>query len=251
MRQYREYAQWQQASATSTAQDGAPRYRQRKLDGAREFEMPNDHRHPERYCRPYSGHGYVSGSDLAAPVTALAAATRSTPFTVTLPAFYVLARTLTGDTDLAIRAFTAGRNELEFQNTTGLFLNCAPFRTGIAGCTSFRDIVRAARETFIDAVAYELPVNVLEQAFPGFIKPREDPRTSQFIISDMPSPAGGDPVLPIAGGARDVCRALPQEDESHDIPSGVVWYLGTSPDELAGYVLYNLDEFKGGHTGGG
>jgi hypothetical protein len=67
----------------------------------------------------------------------------------------------------------------------GLFLNCVPLRTDIAGCATFRDIVLATRETFIDAMAYELPVNVIEQAFPGFIKSREDLRTSQFIISDI------------------------------------------------------------------
>src|SRR6202044_3662255 len=34
MRQYREYAAWQRANATSTAEDGAPAYWRRKLDGA-------------------------------------------------------------------------------------------------------------------------------------------------------------------------------------------------------------------------
>jgi hypothetical protein len=59
----------------------------------------------------------------------------------------------------------------------GLFLNCVPFRTEIAGCTSFRDIVARTKETCIDAYAHELPVNVIEQAFPDFIKSREDLRT--------------------------------------------------------------------------
>ena len=242
MRQYREYAQWQRASATSTAEDGAPRYWQQKLDGAREFEVPNDHGHPDRYSRPYSGHGYAWESDVAAAADALATATRSTLFTVTLAAFYVLGNALTGETDLSIRALTAGRNELEFQNTMGLFLNCVPFRTDIAGCASFRDIVVATRETFLDALAYELPINVLEQAFPDFMKPREDLRTSLFLLSDTPQSSGGDPVLPIADGARQVHKGLSQDEENHDVPSGVVWHLGAGPDELVGYVLYNLDE---------
>ena len=69
----------------------------------------------------------------------------------------------------------------------GLFLNVVPFRTEIADCTSFRDIVLNTKETFIDAMANELPVNVLEQTFPDYIKSREDTRTSQFIISDTSS----------------------------------------------------------------
>src|SRR5215469_5040755 len=35
MRQYREYAEWQRANATSTAEDGAPAYWRHQLDGAR------------------------------------------------------------------------------------------------------------------------------------------------------------------------------------------------------------------------
>jgi hypothetical protein len=126
----------------------------------------------------------------------------------------------------------------------GLFLNCVPFRTDIAGCATFRDVVVATRETFVDAMAYELPVNVIEQSFPDFTKSREDLRTSQFIISDTPSQHGDDPVFPIAEGARPVGRQLSQGDEHHDIPSGMVWNLAAQPSgELNGGVQFNLDEF--------
>jgi condensation enzyme len=245
VRQYREYAAWQRANATSTADDGAPAYWQHKLDGAREFTMPNDHGHPESYSRPYSLHVHDIEPEVMTAASALATATRSTLFTVELAAFYVLACTITGHTDLAIRAFTAGRSELEFQNTMGLFLNCVPFRTDIAGCTSFRDIVMATKETFIDAIAYELPVNVIEQTFPDFIKSREDLRTSQFIIANQQGQFGDDAALPIAEGARAVSRqALPGAAEHHDIPSGTVWNLYTEPSGgLNGSVLFNRDEF--------
>src|SRR3984957_3486820 len=245
MRQYREYAQWQRATATSTAEDGAPAYWQHKLDGAREFTVPNDHGHPESYSRPYSLHVHDIEPEVMEAASALATATRSTLFTVELAAFYVLAHQLTGTTDLAIRAFTAGRSELEFQNTMGLFLNCVPFRTDIAGCTSFRDIVKATRETFIDAIAYELPVNGIEQTFPDFIKSREDLRTSQFIIANQQGQFGDDAALPIEAGARAVSRqALPGAAEHHDIPSGTEWNLYTEPSGgLHGSVLFNRDEF--------
>ncbi len=244
MRQYHEYAASQRASATSTADDGAPAYWQRKLDGAREFTMPNDREHPDSYSQHYSLHVHGIEPEIMNAASALATATRGTLFTVMLSAFYVLACQLNGDTDLAIRAFTTGRNDLEFHNTMGLFLNCVPFRTDIAGCASFRDIVLATRETFIDAMAYELPVNVIEQSFPDFIKSRDDLRTSQFIISDTPSSPGEAPVFTIAKGARQVSRQLSQEEEHHDIPSGTVWYLTAAfHGELSGAVQYNLDEF--------
>ncbi len=244
LRQYREYAQWQRANATSTAEDGAPRYWQHKLDGAREFTMPNDHGHPESYSRPYSQHVHIIEADLMAAASALATATRSTLFTVMLSAMYVLAHQLTGSTDLAIRAFSAGRTELEFHDTMGLFLNCVPYRTDIAGCASFREVVLQTRETFIDAMAYELPVNVIEQTFPDFLRSRENLRASQFILSYTQSEPGDDPVFPIAEGARMVLRRLSQDAEHHDIPSGTVWNLSDElSGEMVGGVQFNLDEF--------
>src|ERR1700722_4441172 len=195
VRQYREYAEWQRASATSSAEDGAPAYWHDKLGGAREFNMPNDHGHPDSYSRPYSQHAHVIEADVMAKASPLAAASRTSVFPVLLSAFYVLAHQITGATDLTIRAFTAGRDVEEFHNTMGLFLNCVPFRTDIAGCTSFRDIVAHAKETFIDAIAHELPVNWIEQAFPDFIKARDDLGTSQFFISCHESHEGDDVIF--------------------------------------------------------
>jgi hypothetical protein len=244
MRQYREYAAWQRAIATSTAQDGAPAYWQRKLDGAREFTIPNDHGHPASYSRPYSQHVHGVEPDIMTGVSALAAATRSTQFTVMLSAFYILAHELIGSTDLTIRAFTAGRDELQFENTMGLFLNCVPYRTDIGDCTSFRDIVLATRETFVDAMTHELPVNVIEQRFPGLVKSREDLRTSQFIIANQQGQLGEDLPITIAGGARATGDGLLEGQEVHDIPSGTVWNLSMQPSGgLNGGVLFNLDEF--------
>src|SRR5271170_4158073 len=129
VRQYREYAQWQRDSAASSAEDGAPSYWREKLQGAREFTMPNDRAHPETYSRPYSLYLHNIGADVMTAASTLATTTRSTLFTILLSACYVLAHKITGETDLAIRAFTAGRDELRFQDTMGLFINLVPFRT--------------------------------------------------------------------------------------------------------------------------
>jgi hypothetical protein len=244
VRQYREYAAWQEANAASPAEDGAPAYWQDKLHGAREFTLPNDHGHPDSYSRPYSLHVHIIDADVITGASALATATRSTLFTVLLSAIYILAHKITGTTDPAIRAFTAGRDEEQFHNTMGLFLNVVPFRTSLADCTSFRDIVMHTRDTFIDAIAHELPVNVIEQAFPGFITSREDLRTSQFIIANGVSLFGDDLILPIAEGAREISERLLQEPVHHDVPSGLVWNLSVVPSgDLNGGILFHLDEF--------
>jgi condensation enzyme len=244
MRQYREYAEWQRASAASTADDGALRYWADKLDGASEFLIPNDHGHPERYSRPYSLHVFTIEADTMAAATVLANAARGTLFTVMLSAIYVLANQLTGATDLTVPAITAGRNELQFHNTMGLFLNVLPFRTEIADCTSFRDVILKTRETFLDAMAHELPAGVIEQTFPDYIRPREDTRLSQLLISDTPAQYG-EMTLPIAEGAKEIGERLLEEAVTHDVPSGTVWYLSMELDgALYGGVQFNLEEFE-------
>ena len=243
MRQYREFAEWQRASA-STPDDGALKYWAEKLDGARETVMPNDHPHPDLYSRPYSMHVFGIDADTMAAATALATATRGTRFMVMLSAIYVLANQITGATDLTVPAITAGRNELQFHNTMGLFLNVLPFRTEIADCTSFRDVVLKTRETFIDAMANELPAGLLEQTFPAYTGSREDTRMSQLLIMQPPSQYG-EMILPIAEGAREIDEVLLEEAESSDILSGTEWHLTPQPDgAVNGSLHFNLDEFE-------
>ena len=245
MRQYREYVEWQRASAASTDDDGALKYWAEKLDGAREWVIPTDHGHPERYSRPYSLHVFSIDADTMAAAAVLANAIRGTRFIVMLSAIYVLANQITGATDLTVDAVTTGRNELAFHNTMGLFLNVLPFRTEIADCVSFRDVVLKTRETFIDAMAHELPAGLLEQTFPDYIRSREDTRMAQFLISDT-TPQDGAMTLPIAEGTKGLDERLPQDAETHDLPGGgTVWYLSMEPDGvLNGLVQFNLDEFQ-------
>ena len=117
-------------------------------------------------------------------------------------------------------------------------------RTDIADCTSFRDIIARTKETFIDAIAHELPVNVIEQTFPDFTKSRDDLRTSQFIISNTPSQLGADLIFPIAEGAREIEVRWLEEDGHRDIPSGTVWLVDwPSTGTLSGGIMFNLGEF--------
>jgi hypothetical protein len=243
MRQYREYVEWQRANAGSI-DDGALSYWATKLDGAREFVMPTDHGHPQRYSRPYSMHVFSIDADTMTAATALANATRGTLFVVVLSAIYILANRITGATDLTMDAVTGGRNEPAFHNTMGLFLNVLPFRTKIADCTSFRDVVLATRDTFLDAMANELPAGLLEQTFPDYIRSREDKRMAQFLISDTTS-TDGPMALPIAEGAKALDVPLPEDVETHDLPGGgTVWYVAMRPDRaMNGLVQFNPEEF--------
>ncbi len=116
------------------------------------FTIPNDHGHPDSYSSPYSLYNDTIDADVMSAASSLARRARTSTFTVLLSAFYVLAHNITGATDLAIRAFTSGRNEEQFQDIMGLLINVLPFRADLADWTSFRDILNRAKER-IDALA--------------------------------------------------------------------------------------------------
>ena len=244
VRQYREYAAWQRANAASTADDGAPAYWRRQLDGAREFTIPNDHGHPASYSRPYSMHVHSIEAEAMDGAAALATSARSTLFIVLLSAFYVLAHQLTGDTDLAIRAFTAGRDEEQFQDTMGLFLNCVPFRTDIGGCTSFRDIVLATRETFRRRDDPRAPGQRDRAGLPQLSPPHA--RTCGPASSSSPTSRGSSATTPFPSPTAPAPQPSRRwkDKKSTTSPAARSGTCTPSPSsELDADVLYNLDEF--------
>jgi len=244
MRQYREYVKWQRASGGSTPDDGALKYWAEKLDGGREFRIPNDYGRPDRYSRPFSLHVFSIEAGPIAAAADLATATRGTLFMVLLSAIYVLANQLTGATDLAVNVMTADRNEVQFHNTMGLFLSVVPFRTDIADCTRFRDVVLKTRETFIEAMAHALPVEAIVPTIPDYTSPRKDKRRSALVIVQPPALDSKIP-LPIAEGAKLLSELLLEETESSAISGGTAWHLNRRPDgSLGGAVQFNLDEFE-------
>ncbi len=243
VRQYRDYVAWQRAGDADADGGGALAYWREKLRGAREFTVPGDQVAPEIYSRPYSLTNYPVGADVVAAASELATASRSSLFMMLLAACYVLGYKITGATDLSIRAFTTGRNEPQFQDTMGLFMNLVPFRTDISACASFRDILAAARDTCVDAYAHEIAWGLLEQEIPEFTRSRrEDPLATEFILG-MFQPQFGDPVLPIAEGAQEIRDRILPEPEHPDIPRGLVWNLDLlTTGELVSGVLFNLDD---------
>jgi condensation enzyme len=241
VKQYREYAEWQRASA---ADDSAARqYWRDKLRGAHVLALPNDNPRPEFYSRPFSAHNYAVSAGEMAAASAVARQTRSSMFMVLLAAFSVFVYDMTGLTDPGIRAFTTGRNEPAFQHTMGLFLNLVPFRTDIGRCASFREILASTKDTCIEAYANEIPITVIEQDLPDFNSPHDDPENSQFVLGMFQAQAGAT-TLPVADGAEMIFkRTLPNEVTS-DIPTGMAWSMAIAGSgELVGNVVYNLDEF--------
>jgi hypothetical protein len=243
VKQYREFAQWQKSGAGAIP-DEVHRYWQVKLDGAHAAVLPGDRPQPAAYTRPFSAYNYFVDTAEMAPAVTFAQQARSSMFMVMMAAFYVFVHELTGRADSAIRALTFGRNEPQFHDTLGPFINFVPFRSDISACASFRDIVASTKDTCIDAYANEVPIIVIEHDVPDFNALHAVPGNSQLIVGMWQQQAGAESAVPIADGAHVIYKRELRSYETSDIPNGMVWNMAVGPaGDLAGNITYNVDEW--------
>ena len=242
VRQYREFAAWQQAEVARMGE--AREYWRDKLRGAQLLAVPRDRPAPEVYSRPFSMHKHAVGADEMAAAARLAVDMRSSMFMILMAAFSVFSYTLTGCPDPAIRSFTTGRDEPAFHHTLGLLMNSLLFRTDISQCASFREIVASTRNTCIEAYTHEVPIAVLRRDLPELSRPQEDPKKSPFTLGVFQSPHEAAAALPIADGAYPILKRLLPSSETADIPNGLLWSMDVAPSgALSSNIVCNLDEF--------
>jgi non-ribosomal peptide synthetase component F len=243
VRQYREFAAWQQARVTSPAAAADLQYWRERLDDARIFALPTDRPAPERHTQPCSAHNFAIGAEVMAAVSALGAAAGSATPVVLLAAFNVLAHQISGTTDPVIDTITTGRGEPTFHDTVGTFLNFLPLRTDVSDCASFRDILARTRQTCLDAAAHEIPIQHIEHAMPELMRPYENPMMSEFIVG-FSEPWSDGPAVRIADSSYEVQRRTLQEPVSSEIPHGLAWIMDILPSgEVSGSIQYNRDQF--------
>jgi condensation enzyme len=221
-------------------------YWREKLGDARRFALPADR--PVTSCaRPYRSQNFLLDADLMDAIGAMATSARASVFVVLLAAFNVLAHGITGTTDPAVNAMTAGRGERRFHDTVGSFLNFLTLRTDLASCGTFRDIVLTTRRTLLEAHTHELPIQDVERALPDLRNALENPRNCDFIFG-YTRPRFDLDDLALARGARPVRRL---EQASTQMPGGAAWTMATEPSgQTFGKVQYNPDEFDAATVAG-
>jgi condensation enzyme len=241
VRQYREYAVWQQAAVAGPETGRSRKYWRDKLRGARIFAMPADHAVPREHIQPYSAHNFTIDAEVMAGLSNFARAMRSSPFMVLLAAFNMLANQITGTTDPVIYTLTTGRNEPQFQDTVGLFLNFLPLRTQVAGCTSFREVMARTRATCLEAYQHEIPIEHIVGEAPDLMQTLTDSRACETIFGVF-QPQFDSMARQIADGSQEILkRELPEV--SSDMGSGLSWNMELqSMGGLTGCVQFNVED---------
>lgn len=241
--QHGEFASWQRAHQESWSQVASGHWQER-LRGARLHALPADRVLPEGAADPYSVHRFVIDRDLTHAAAKLARSTRSSLFVALIAAYNLLASQLTGESDLVVPTFTAGRGEPRFGGVVGPLYNLLPIRTELRGCGSFFDVLARTRASCLQAIASEIPFQLIRTRAGDLLKPCGDDGLAVSAFEMLPRPAAES-----SGRAGDLryseLRArLTSRPVGAGTPKGMLWALDhLRSGELAGVIRFSRDRF--------
>jgi amino acid adenylation domain-containing protein len=152
--QYSDFAAWLADWTTTPAFDEELSYWKKNLAGAPTLlQLPTDRPRPEIQTFVGTREPFNLDRNLTIALHSLAEQEGATVYMCLLAVFSALLMRWTGQTDMIIGAPIANRQRAEFQQLIGLFLNLQPLRMNISGDPTFRELVRQARKTAVDAYA--------------------------------------------------------------------------------------------------
>ncbi|HEY3734424.1 MAG TPA: condensation domain-containing protein [Streptosporangiaceae bacterium] len=249
-RQYREFTAWQRASEELWSAVAGRHWREH-LHGARVHTLAADRVPPQGAADPYSVHRFVVGRELTQAAARVARSARSSLFVVLLAAYNLLASQLTGESDLVVPTFTAGRNEPRFAGVVGPLYNMLPIRTALAGCGSFADVITRTRTSCLRAYANDIPFTMIRAQAGGLMAPCGDDHLAVCAFEMLPPPSlagierAGDLRYSELRGRR---ASVPMGAST---PKGMLWALDQlRTGELAGLIRFPRERFDEGTIAG-
>ncbi len=160
--QYADYAAWQRQTLQGESLARQIDYWRGRLADPPDLGLTLDAPRPRQQTFDGANQAIDFPDGLAGLLRALCAAEDATPFMALLAGFAALLHRYTGDGDLIIGAPFANRGHAETRKLIGFFINTLPLRLRFTGETSFRDLLREARQAVREAQdCQELPFEKL------------------------------------------------------------------------------------------
>jgi amino acid adenylation domain-containing protein/non-ribosomal peptide synthase protein (TIGR01720 family) len=235
--QYADFALWQRRWLSGEALERELSYWRTQLAGAEPLELPLDRPRPPiqsfrgaKLRRPFP-------MGMADPLRALGRREGVTPFMALLAAFDVVLARWSRQDDVVIGSAAANRTRREIEPLIGFFVNSLVLRTRLEGDPTFRDFLRAVRETALGAYAHQdLPFEKLVmELHPTRDLAREPLFQLMFTLQNAPSGA-----LELPGEL--VLQPIEVDNETAKFDLIVtVWEAG---DGLVSVAEYSTDLFE-------
>ncbi|MGH9630277.1 MAG: condensation domain-containing protein, partial [Bryobacteraceae bacterium] len=161
--QYGDYAAWQREAVKSGSWlDGQLAYWKRQLADLPALDLRTDRpRPPVQTFRGAQLHQLIP-SEVARQLKTLSHREGVTLFMVLIAAFKVLLHRYTGQDDIAVGSYIAGRGRAELENLIGLFVNTVVLRTSVDGDPVFRQLLKRVQQVALQAYTnQDVPFDML------------------------------------------------------------------------------------------
>ena len=232
--QYADFAYWQQKKLMPEAWSEHTAYWRKQLAGELPvLQWPNDHPRPPVETHRGATQRFMLPVGLVETLRSISHQQGTSFYMTLLAGLAALLHRYTGQDDIILGSFSAGRKLAELEPLLGYFVNPLPLRVNLSGNPTFRELQSRVRGVVLDALAHEdVPfVHVVKE-----IQHRPDPTRNplfQVVISQQPK-------LPnIAAGwelvTEEVCNGGSKLD--------LVVVVDDRGDSVFGPIIYNPDLF--------
>jgi amino acid adenylation domain-containing protein len=154
--QYADFAVWQRHLLRGPLLEEQLAYWRAKLAGLQgPLELPTDHPRPPVRSAEGARRPFRFPARLTRALEALGQAEGATLFMALLAAFQALLGRYTGQDDVVVGTFVANRGQAELEGLIGFFVNTLALRTNLGGDPTFREVIRRARTTALEAYAHQ------------------------------------------------------------------------------------------------
>ena len=164
--QYADYAKWQHERVKGEVLTRQIQYWKERLASAQPvLDLPIDHPRPSIAGWHGATEEISLDSATLVKLKSLAQVENSTLFIVSMAAFQALLWRYTSQESILVGTPVAARNEIEFENMIGLFVNTLVFRSDFGSGLTFRQLIRQVRAFTLDAFSHQdVPFEKLVEA---------------------------------------------------------------------------------------
>jgi amino acid adenylation domain-containing protein len=153
--QYADYALWQRKLLDEEGLEAQLKYWKRQLAGVPQLELPTDRPRPLIASQRGGERTAILPKATLAALRALGRGEGATLYITLLAAFQVLLHRYSSQEDIAVGSPIAGRTRPELEGLIGFFVNTLVLRGDLSGDPPFRELLRRARRTAIEAYTHQ------------------------------------------------------------------------------------------------
>ncbi|MFD3518767.1 condensation domain-containing protein, partial [Streptomyces sp. NPDC058657] len=153
--QYADFAVWQREWLSGERLEKQLAYWRGRLEGAAVLDVPGDRPRPPAQTSAGDSVPVTLPPELVARLTRLVEGESATLFMGLLGAFSAVLGRWSGQSDVVVGTAVAGRTRTELEPLVGFFVNTLALRMDVGGGISFRELVRRARESSLEAFAHQ------------------------------------------------------------------------------------------------